>query len=254
VSRSIPQAVREAMLGLPETVETCSHGMPEFRVRGKAFADYVVNHHGDGRVALWLKSAAEIPESLVDADPANFFIPPYVGPRGWVGLRLDRGIEWSRVLQMIREAYLTVAPPELAPFVAAEIAGPPPTRALRAEEIDPLQAPSARRCVARIRKLCAELPESSEAVQFGYPVWRTGKKTYAWIRLESGRVTLCTWVGVDRQDLMLADSRFSLPPYLGPNGWIALDLSAASDLQELRSLLDASFRHFALKRLLRVRR
>jgi len=252
VSKSIPEALREAIRGLPETAEVCSHGSPEFRIRGRAFADYVVNHHGDGRVALWLKSAPGTPERLVGDDPENFFIPPYVGTRAWVGLRLDRGIAWSVVLHMIREACLAAAPPELARYVPAELVADAPTRALRAEEIDPLQVPSTRKLVARIRSLCAELPEASEAAQFGCPVWRTAKKTFAWIRLESGRVNLCTWVGAERQALMLSDPRFSLPAYLGANGWIALDLGAASELQELRALLLASFRHFALKRVLRL--
>lgn len=250
--KSIPEAVREAMLGLPEATEVCSHGMPEFRVRGKAFADYVVNHHGDGRVALWLKADAETQARLTAADPASFFVPPYVGTRGWVGLRLDRGIAWSEVLHRIRAAYLAAAPPELTAHLPAKISGGAPTHALSAEQIDPLQAPANRRLVSRVRNLCAALPESREAVQFGYPVWQTGKKTFAWIRRESGRVNLCTWVGVERQGLMLADPRFSLPSYLGPNGWIALDLAAASDPQELTVLLETSFRHFALKRLLRL--
>jgi len=252
VSKSIPEAVREAMLGLPEVREVCSHGMPEFRVRGRAFADYVVNHHGDGRVALWLKSDAETQARLTALDPAGFFAPPYVGTRGWVGLRLDRGIAWSEVLRRVREAYLAAAPPELTLHLPAEISGGAPTHGLSAEQIDPLQVPATRRLVTRVRSLCAALPESREAVQFGCPVWQTGKKTFAWIRLEFGRVNLCTLVGVERQGLMLADPRFSLPSYLGPNGWIALDLAAASDLQELSGLLEASFRHFALKRLLRL--
>ncbi len=252
MSISIPEAVREAMLGLPETAEVNSHGMPEFRVRGKAFADYVVNHHGDARAALWLKSDAATQERLVEEDPKNFFIPPYVGARAWVGLRLDRGIAWPLVLRRIREAYLAAAPPQLARLVADEISGAAPTRALRVEEVDPFQVPATRKLVARVRSLCAALPESQEAAQFGCPVWRTGKKTFAWIRLEFGRVNLCTWVGVEQQGLMLADPRFALPSYLGPNGWIALDLAAASDEQELRALIDASFRHFALKRVLRL--
>jgi hypothetical protein len=250
--RAARKSIPEAVLGLPEATEVRSHGMPEFRVRGKAFADYVVNHHGDGRVALWLKSDAATQERLVRAEPESFFIPAYVGARAWVGLRLDRGIAWSTALRMIRAAYLAAAPPELARRVPAEIVAAPPTHALCAEEIDPLQVPATRQLVARVRSLCAALPESREAVQFGCPVWQTGKKTFAWIRLEFGRVNLCTWVGVERQGLMLTDSRFALPSYLGPNGWIALDLAASSDLQELTELLTASFRHFALKRVLRL--
>ena len=95
--RDISQAVRDACLWLPEAEEFVSHGSPNFRVRGKTFATYAVNHHGDGRVALWLNAPAGAQELHVEAEPRHFFVPPYVGPRGWLGVILDRGIDWHRI-------------------------------------------------------------------------------------------------------------------------------------------------------------
>src|SRR6202000_2384180 len=110
MARDIYQAVREACLWLPEAEEFTSHGSPNFRVRGKTFATYVVNHHGDGRVALWLNAPPGAQELHVEAEPRHFFIPPYVGPRGWLGVILDRGIDWRRIAGLVREGYEKVAP------------------------------------------------------------------------------------------------------------------------------------------------
>ena len=89
------RAVRAACLWLTEAEEYLSHGSPNFRVRGKTFATYVVNHHGDGRVALWLNVPAGAQEIHVSADPIHFFVPPYVGGRGWLGVRVDRRLPWA---------------------------------------------------------------------------------------------------------------------------------------------------------------
>jgi hypothetical protein len=59
-------------------------------VRGKTFAAYVVNHHGDGRIALWLNAPSGAQELYVKQEPKHFFVPPYVGPRGWLGVNLDK--------------------------------------------------------------------------------------------------------------------------------------------------------------------
>src|ERR1700744_6351890 len=110
MARNTDQAVREACLWLPSAEEFLSHGSPNFRVAGKTFATYTVNHHGDGRVALWLKLPAGAQEALVQAQPKHYFVPPYVGVRGWVGVRLDSGLAWNRIVTLVREAYEGVAP------------------------------------------------------------------------------------------------------------------------------------------------
>jgi hypothetical protein len=106
--------VREICLSLPETSERLSHGAPTFFVRGKrAFLMVLTNHHGDGRFAIWCAAAPGTQQMLVDADPARFFRPPYVGHRGWLGVRLDRGLDWDELAGIAEDAYAEVAPQKL---------------------------------------------------------------------------------------------------------------------------------------------
>jgi hypothetical protein len=113
------QRVRAACLALPETSERLSHGQPAFFVRGRrTFVMYLDDHHGDGRLALWCAAPAGAQEGLVGTAPEHYFVPPYVGHRGWIGVRLDRGLAWEEVLGAIEDAYLEVAPPALHKRVA----------------------------------------------------------------------------------------------------------------------------------------
>jgi len=108
------QRLRDICLGLPETSERLSHGEPTFFVRGKrAFLMVLANHHGDGRFAIWCAAAAGMQEMLAEADPEKFFRPPYVGHRGWLGVRLDRGLDWDEWAGIVEDAYAEVAPPKL---------------------------------------------------------------------------------------------------------------------------------------------
>jgi hypothetical protein len=245
------QAVRRVCLWLPSAEEFPSHGSPNFRVCGKTFASFTVNHHGDGRVALWLKLPAGAQDALVSAQPRHFFVPPYVGVRGWVGLRLDRGIAWQRVVILVREAYESVAPPTLrAAIGTAPVFRTPPTP-LKAAAIDPFQAPRAAARLKRLRQLLAGYPQVSEAAQFGQPVWRVGKKTFVIARFHEAQLTFCFWVGVAQQGLYTADPRFQIPAYMGHNGWIALDVQQRCDWREVESMALGSYRHFATRTLLR---
>ena len=82
----ITERLRQLCLALPETTERLSHGAPTFFIRGKrAFLMVLTNHHGDGRFAIWCAAPDDMQKSLVDADPERFFVPPYVGHRGWPG-------------------------------------------------------------------------------------------------------------------------------------------------------------------------
>ena len=106
--------IREICLALPETSERLSHGAPTFFVRDKrAFLMVLTNHHGDGRFAIWCAAAPGTQQMLVDADPERFFRPPYVGHRGWLGVRLDRGLEWDELAGIAEDAYAEVAPRKL---------------------------------------------------------------------------------------------------------------------------------------------
>jgi hypothetical protein len=106
--------IRELCLALPETSERVSHGAPTFFVREKrAFLMVLTNFHGDGRFAIWCAAAAGLQEMLVEADPEKFFRPPYVGHRGWLGVRLDRGLDWDELTGIVEDAYAEVAPSKL---------------------------------------------------------------------------------------------------------------------------------------------
>jgi predicted DNA-binding protein (MmcQ/YjbR family) len=250
LARDIAQLVRDACLWLPEAEEFLSHGSPNFRVRGKTFAIYVVNHHGDGRVALWLNAPPGSQETHVRAQPGQFFVPPYVGPRGWLGVMLDQGLDWNRIAALVREGYEKVAPAQST----ARIGKAPrlkPAKALTPSQIDPFKSPRARGVINKLRTLCLRYPESSQGTQFGHPSWLAGKRTFAMARYDAKRLTLCFWVGVEQQGLLKADSRYQIPPYFGHNGWIALDVTRQCDWREIAGLVRQSYRHFALQRMLR---
>ena len=106
--------VRKICLSLPETTERLSHGAPSFFIRDKiGFVNYMDNHHEDGRLALWCACPPGMRDGLLKAQPKHYFVPPYVGFRGWIGVRLDRGIAWDDVERVVRDAYLSVAPKKL---------------------------------------------------------------------------------------------------------------------------------------------
>jgi hypothetical protein len=110
----ILRRVREISLDLPETSERPSHGAPTFFVRGKRpFVMVLTDHHGDGRFAIWCAAAEGMQQMLVEADPERFFVPPYVGHRGWLGLRLDRELDWDEIAGIVEDAYAEVAPAKL---------------------------------------------------------------------------------------------------------------------------------------------
>jgi hypothetical protein len=106
------ERVRATCLALPETSERLSHGAPTFFIRGsRAFLTYHDDHHGDGRLALWCAAPEGMQEAFVEADPERYFRPPYVGVRGWLGVRLDRGLDWEQVVEAIETAYVFRRPP-----------------------------------------------------------------------------------------------------------------------------------------------
>jgi hypothetical protein len=70
---------------------------------------FLDDHHGDGRLALWVAAPPGVQEEMVREDPVRFFRPPYVGTRGWLGVRLDRSPDWDEVADIVEEAYRVVA-------------------------------------------------------------------------------------------------------------------------------------------------
>ncbi len=243
--------VRKVCLSFPESQEVLSHGAPDFRVRGKTYAMYLINHHGDGRIALWINSPAGAQQQCVRAEPKHFFVPPYVGPRGWLGVQLDKGISWKRIAQLVREAYEKVAPPALSKSIGTTIEIKGPVKKMSAEEFDPLSGKRAQAVIRGLKKIVSAFPEVSEDKQFGRPVWRAGKRVFAMIYPDKARLLLAFWVGVEHQTFYTADKRFHIPAYMGHNGWIALDVKKTANWKEIAALASGSYRHFALARMLK---
>jgi predicted DNA-binding protein (MmcQ/YjbR family) len=103
--------LRRICLALPEAEERETWGDPTFRVRDKIFA---MVKRGDGRVSLWCKAPPGSQMVLVGADPERFFVPPYVGHKGWVGVRLDNDPDWDEVAEIVRRSYRLTAPKKIA--------------------------------------------------------------------------------------------------------------------------------------------
>jgi hypothetical protein len=100
------QRLREICLAFPNASERLSHGAPTFFVREKrAFLMVMDNHHGDGRFAIWCAAPEGMQQLLVDTAPDKFFVPPYVGHRGWLGVRLDRELDWNELAGIAEDAY-----------------------------------------------------------------------------------------------------------------------------------------------------
>ena len=119
--------VRAICLALPEAHEVEAWGEPTFRVRNKLFAMYASaeSHHGEGRPAIWIKAAAGNQSLMLQFAPQRFFVPPYVGPSGWVGVWLDSVAQWAELEELLRDAYRLTAPKR----VAAQLDAPTPANA-----------------------------------------------------------------------------------------------------------------------------
>jgi hypothetical protein len=96
-------------MALPEVTERPSHGMPAWFIGKKQFAVFSNDHHGDGRVALVCAAPIGAQAMLVDSNPDAYYVPPYVGHLGWIGVRLDKKLPWSQVESLLESAYLTRA-------------------------------------------------------------------------------------------------------------------------------------------------
>jgi predicted DNA-binding protein (MmcQ/YjbR family) len=250
VKNQLQKSIQQLCLAFPEAEELISHGMPNYRVRGgKIFAMYAQNHHGDGRIALWLNTPDGMQDAYVREEPKHFFVPPYVGPGGWLGVRLDLGLAWKRVAPIVRAAYERVAPARLTRQLTTPSV-PAPKRRITAADVDPKNTPRGKQILASMRKICLGFPDTSEDLQFGQPVWRVGKKVFGQAYCYQDQWRVSFWVGVHAQLLMTDDPRYTIPPYMGHNGWIALDVNKKHSERELQQLALESYRHFAPQRTL----
>lgn len=114
-AEGVLEIIRRSCLALPEVVERPSHGAPTFFVRGKTSFVMVWpdGHHQHDFAHLWAAAPPGAQEELTEVEPERFFRPPYVGGRGWIGMRLDQGIDDAEIAGICGEAFCVVAPPPL---------------------------------------------------------------------------------------------------------------------------------------------
>ena len=111
----LAERVRAICLALPEVIERPSHGAPTWFVRGKTFVTlWVDGHHEDQFPHLWCAAPPGAQTALTASAPDRFFRPPYVGGRGWIGVRLDRDVDWAEIAELCQDAYRAIAPARLA--------------------------------------------------------------------------------------------------------------------------------------------
>ena len=114
MARTRPEdRIRAICLSLPEVTEKTSHGSPAFFVRKQFVMPWPDGHHDHGFPHLWCAAPPGAQEALVGAEPARFFRPPYVGGRGWIGVRLDGPVDWAELEALLEDAYRVVAPRRL---------------------------------------------------------------------------------------------------------------------------------------------
>lgn len=106
--------LRNICLALPEAIERETWEIPTFRVREKIFVMFTTHETAP---ALWCKAPKGAQEILIQADPGRFFRPPYVGHKGWIGMRLDGRVDWNEVRDLVRRSYRMIAPKVLGRLV-----------------------------------------------------------------------------------------------------------------------------------------
>ena len=115
MAKSALDRLRAICLKLPEAAEKETWDLPTFRVRDKIFAMAII---GETPLQLWCKAPPGSQAILVGADPERFFVPPYVGHKGWVGMRLGKGVDWREVDTLVTRSYRLIAPKRLAALSA----------------------------------------------------------------------------------------------------------------------------------------
>ena len=111
--------LRKICLALPGATEKLSHGEPTW-FAGKVFCMFCNDHHGDGIVGFWAPAAPGVQEAMIEDDPSRFYRPKYVGPSGWIGVRLDVDPDWDEIAAIVTEAFRLVAPKRLVKQLDAD--------------------------------------------------------------------------------------------------------------------------------------
>jgi hypothetical protein len=218
--------VRRIALGFPGAEEKLSHGTPAFHVRGKMFLTFVDDHHGDGHLAVWCKSTLEEQRRLVASSPERFYVPPYVGVKGWVGVNIDETrADWVELAMLVEEAWASVAPPRVLRgegLPKAKQLAPPPARATTDPKV-------ARDALARLTKICLAMGGVEQEREGRHATFRVRKKVFAYFldnHHGDGAITACL-KGDKREHTRIVarePQRYVLPAYIGSRGYLGVRL------------------------------
>jgi hypothetical protein len=225
--------------------EKLSHGAPSFHVRGKMFLTFVDNHHRDGRVAVWCKSTPGEQRRLVASHPARFFVPPYVGVKGWVGVIVAPDVaDWIELSILVEHGWASVAPPRLL-REGQMTTGKPPSPASPRVTTD---AAVARVALERLTDICLALPGATCERDSRHATYRIRKKVFAYFldnHHGDGIVAVCL-KGDKREHMRVIAAepkRFYLPAYIGARGYLGMRLdSRRVDWKGVSELVAASYR------------
>ena len=236
--------VRQICLGFPAAEEKLSHGAPSFHVRGKMFLTFVDDHHGDGRVAVWCKSTLEEQRRLVASNPVRFYVPAYVGVKGWLGVRVDRAdADWIELAILVEEGWRSVAPPRV--LRGEDV--PPPKPIPPASPRVTTDEKVARDALARLEAICLALPEAESDREARHASFRAKKKVFAYFldnHHGDGIIAACV-KGDKRANAALVRGeprRFFLPAYIGARGWVGVRLDTKRvDWKDVAKRVEASY-------------
>ncbi len=247
--------VRDVCFAFAGAEEKMSHGAPSFHVKGKMFLMFADDHHGDGRVAVWCKASMEEQKRLVASDPMRYFVPPYVGVKGWVGVRVDGGrADYVDLAILVEAGWLSVAPPRYArepgaaPKIVRKPAPPLPTT-------DPKVA---RAALERLSALCLAQAEATRETEARHATFRVRKKVFAYFldnHHRDGVISACVRVPMKEHARAIAQDskRFYSPAYIGPKGWLGIRLDAKKvDWKDVEERVAASWASAAPKSLAKV--
>ena len=207
------------------TEEKLSHGAPFFHVRGKGFVTFASDHHGDGRVAAWCKSTLDEQQRLVRSKPEVYFVPPYVGVKGWVGVRLEGPTtDFEALAIIVEEAWRSVVPKRLE---AALPGAPPPAPVY--PTTDPAVAAAA---LAWLTGLAESLPGATHERSASQATFRVGAKPFAYLvdnQHRDGIVAVYFRVARDEAAALVEKTpkRYFSPAYIGAKGWVAARVDTA---------------------------
>jgi hypothetical protein len=214
------ERVRHVCFDFAGTEEKLSHGSPFFNVRGKGYLIFAGRRYGDGSVTVWCKSTADAQQRLVAREPDLYFVPPYMGVKGWVGVRLDRPrSDFDALAILVEEAWSTVVPKKLV--------GTEPKKPAKNVVYPKTDPDVVKDAFTRLSKLCDALPETVVEGGSQISTFRVGKRPYAYFYdnvHRDGMVSVCFRVAPEEMKELIADApkRYYPVPYMGPRGWVAM--------------------------------